>query len=253
MIRIRVLMVSLLTVFAVGAVASASASAFELEWLVCEELAGVGKEPPLKFDNHKCNTEAKPLAERKWEWKLLAAGETRKVDSKLVKNFVLTVGGKVITCEAEENEGTITGGKPGTDEITTKFHRCKTSELGCEVHSVGEPNGLITVSKTPTKLVERKTKALPEKEVLADEFKENAAKKEFVTLQFAGTCVNFTETKVKGEVAGEQGGPLANGNYTTVFPEPELKGNTLEAFSLPAKFVGEAEILLENGWAYRAS
>ncbi len=81
MSRIRVILLSLLAVLAVGAVASASASAFNLEWQVCREKAGAGSEPPVKYDNHHCNSQKKPVAERKWEWVKLEAAETEKVIS----------------------------------------------------------------------------------------------------------------------------------------------------------------------------
>src|SRR6202043_3568171 len=52
---------------------------FKRWWEVCKEVAGVGSEPPVKYDEHKCNTQLKPVAERKWQWKKLEAGESEKV------------------------------------------------------------------------------------------------------------------------------------------------------------------------------
>ncbi len=101
------------------------------------------------------------------------------------------------------------------------------------------------VEKIPTVLVERGGK-------LADEFKGGA---EFVTLEFepetGKSCSEYPTTKVKEQVAAEVIN-LANGNVELNFPEPELAGNTLEAFGLPAKLVGKATEELENGWAFRA-
>ncbi len=42
---------------------------------VCREVAGAGTEPPIKYDNHLCNTKAKPLAERKWSFLPVANAE----------------------------------------------------------------------------------------------------------------------------------------------------------------------------------
>jgi hypothetical protein len=67
--RIRVLLVSLLAVFAVSAVASASASAHQ--YMRCtEKPLGLGP----KWDNDVCNTMTKPPAERRWEIVSVANG-----------------------------------------------------------------------------------------------------------------------------------------------------------------------------------
>ena len=226
-------------------------------WEVCEEVAGEGKEPPKKYDEHKCNTQEKELKLRKWQWKKLEAGESRNVISWIVPGttYVLTVGARVITCTGAADAGTITGGKPGTDNISVLYYGCTTSQAGCLVRTAHQANGIILVPNIETKLVERATaKGVT---VLADEFKEKATLKEFVTLKFepeAGkSCSEFgTETKVKGQVAGEVIN-LANGNTEIKFPSPELKENTLEAFGAAAKLAGRSEVELENGWAFRAS
>ena len=231
--------------------------AFKRIWEVCEEVAGEGKEPPKKYDEHKCNTQVKPLAERKWQWKKLEAGESRNVVSWIVPgtSYVLTVGEKIITCTGAADAGTITGGKPGTDNISILFYGCTTSQAGCLVKTAHQANGIILVPNVETRLVERATSTGVT--VLADEFKSKPAPiSAFVTLTFeaeAGkSCSEFPETKVKGQVAGEVIN-LANGNTEIKFPSPELKENTLEAFGAPAKLTGRSEVELENGWAFRAS
>lgn len=260
--RLRLLLVSLLAVFAVGAVASASsASAFNLEWEVCEKTTESPiKEPPEKFDNHKCNSKAKALAEREWEFKKLAAGAERKtVSSGGV--FTLVAGGKTITCQKVADTGTITGGKPGTDlAAEIRFTECKTGQTGCLVKTAGQANGTIVVVNIPTVLVEREPSGGGAKK-LADEFKENATTKEFVTLKFeaeAGkSCSEYTETKVKGQVAAE----TVTGTGELNFPSPELKGNTLKAFGIAAKLTGKVTVEViqtlgeefGSGWAVRAS
>jgi hypothetical protein len=256
--RIRMIILSLLAVFAVSAVASASAAAASLEWEVCEELAGAGTEPPLKFDNHKCNSEAKPLAERKWEWKLLAAGVTRNVLSS-GGEFKLIAVGKTITCAKVLDSGTITGGKPGTDLVTDIiFEECKTSQTGCGVHTTGQPIGIILVANIPTKLETRKNaKGV---EVTVDNFEQNPTSKEFVTLKFeaeAGkSCSQFPETKVKGTIAAEAGPEPGELN----FPNPRFEKDTLNAFAEEVTLVGKdtqevmgGSELFGEGWAVRAS
>jgi hypothetical protein len=83
--------------------------------------------------------------------------------------------------------------------------------------------------------------------VLADEFQENPTTKEFITLKFlaetGGSCSEYPETKVKGQVAGK----VNNATESLEFTEPELAGNTLEAFGKAAKFFGTAKQELANG------
>ena len=249
MSRIRLIMLSLLAVFAISAVASASASAFNKQWEVCE------KGGTEKWSEHKCNA-GKGTGE--WSFLKLEAGNSYNIVSWIVPGttYVLTVGTRVITCTGAADAGTITGGTPGTDSISVLFYGCTTSQVGCLVMTAHQGHGIILVPNIPTVLVEREPKGGGAKK-LADEFKEKAATKEFVTLKFepeAGkSCSEFgSETKVKGQVAGEVIN-LANGNGEINFPSPELKGNTLEAFGTTATLTGRSEVELENGWAFRAS
>ena len=266
--RIRTLIISLLAVFAFSAIASASASAFALEWQTCQEKAGG------KFENHGCAKEGPP---KTFEWETLGAGVTKKIIStKLAGSaeFVLNAGGKEIKCKKVDDTGTITGGKPGTDEATEiKFTECKTTEANCKVKSAKgkAPAGTILVTSIKTKLVEGETSGGAK--VVADEFKGNGAEEEFVKLEFGETekvvgvppndvhtletaCAGGkypSPTTVKGKVyaiSQEVGLPLIG---LLKFPAGGLKTpkNTLEAFAISAKLTGEEEQTLENGWAIR--
>jgi hypothetical protein len=212
-------------------------------WWGCKEVAGEGKEPPTKYDEHKCNTQAKELKLRKWEWVKEAAGEKWKTVSK-GGVFTLTAGTKVVTCKKVKDEGN--SEELGKDEATNiTFEECSTSESKCLVKSKGGTNGTVVVTSVPTQLVERGGK-------LADEFKENATTKEFVTLQFekegGGACATLPETKVKGQVAAECIN-LANGEIELNFPNPELPGNTLNAFGVASKLTGKVtEFWGTNEW-----
>jgi len=252
MSRSRLIMLSLLAVFAIGAVTSASASAFKLETEVCKEKAGAGTEPPEKFNNLHCNSKTKALAERKWEWVALMGTETEKLIS-AGGEFKLAAGTKTVTCKKVLDLGTVTSaGKGEATRIT--FEECSTSETGCLVKSPEGTNGTVVVTKVPTALVEREPSGGGPKK-LAVEFKENATSKEFVTLQFeksgGGACSTLPETKVKGQVAAEVTN-LLNGNQELNFPSPELKGNSLEAFGVAAKLTGKDTEELESGAAFRS-
>jgi len=232
--RVRVLLLSVLAAFAVSAVASASsASAFEFRWWGCKEATGAG----TKYEEHKC---VKELGGGKWEWVKEAAGEQWSTFSK-GGVFTLTAGTKVVTCKKVTDEGfTEELGKDLATNVT--FTECSTSEAKCLVKSkeVGGVNGRVVVKNVSTQLFKGTTSAGAE--TLADEFKENATTKEFVTLQFekegGGACATLTETKVKGHVAAECKN-LANGEVELNFPNPELKGNTLNAFGVASKLTGK--------------
>jgi hypothetical protein len=214
------------------------------EWEVCE------KGGTEEWSEHKCNA-GKGTGE--WSWKVLAAGKSYKVTSKKVAGSgpeVLKVGTLTISCTEVTNKGTITGpGKDLAENIT--FTGCTTGTTGCAVHSPGQPNGTIVLTNIPTKLEQR---LVGEEEILVDNFEQNATTKEFVTLEFSGEpckAAKYVTTKVKGNVAAEVKN-LANGEVELDFPEPELPGNTLEAFGAKALFISRDELSLENEWALRA-
>jgi hypothetical protein len=217
------------------------------EWEVCE------KGGTEEWSEHKCNA-GKGTGE--WSWKVLAAGKSYPVTSKKVAGSapeVLTIGTKKISCTEVTNKGTITGGQPGTDLASTiTFTGCTTGQAGCLVKSAGQANGTIVLTNIPTKLEQR---LVGEEEILVDNFEQNVTTKEFVTLKFeaeAGkSCSEYPETKVKGNVGAEVIN-LSNGEVELHYPEPELPGDTLEAFGVKALFTSRDELSLENGWALRA-
>lgn len=238
----RTLILCFFAVLAFGAVASASASAFNLEWEVCQEGTGAG----TKFSEHKCNTHG---GTEKWEFQKLVG--TQNVTSK-GGSFTLEVAAKKITCTAVTDKGTITGGKPGTDlaeKIT--FKGCKAGPSGCKAKSAGGTSETIEVTGIKTQLEEVGGK-------LVDKFEQKTVgtKKEFVTLVFEGsTCAGegFVETEVKGDVAAECKN-LANGNVELNFPTPAIAQTTsLKAFGLTATLTGTVEEELANGWAFRCT
>src|ERR1700726_78756 len=133
MTRMKVVLLSLLAVFAIGAVASASASAFSKEWQVCKE---AGTE---EFETNKC---AKKASGGKFSWVSLTGTESLATTS-TGGAFELKAGVKTIKCTAVTDKGNIKAA--GADEATEiKFTGCTTGQAGCNVKSAGEPNGTIT-------------------------------------------------------------------------------------------------------------
>jgi hypothetical protein len=163
--------------------------------------------------------------------------------------FVFVAGARVIDCEKIiDLTLLLTEGRDFAHSI--HFLNCKTAQAGCDAHSARAPNGLILWPNIPTLIAERENSA--KEKVLADEFKQNPTTKEFVTVLFlalaGGSCSEYgTESKIKGQVAAEIRGELL------VFPNPELKGNTLEYFGVAAKMFGDETQMFTNGGVLSAN
>jgi hypothetical protein len=218
------------------------------EWQTCQAKTGG------KFEKNNCATEGTTKA---FEWVTLAAGKTEKVVSN-GGEFKLTSGTKVITCKKVKDEGTITGGKPGTDEATTiTFEECSTSQAGCNVKSAGGTSKTIAVTGIKTTL---KQFLVGEEEIEGDVFEQKTVEnakgekiKEFVTLEFVPetgkSCSEFPETKVKGDVVAET---AANSGELTFPLTPIEVTPKLEAFGIKAILTGKDTQTLVGGAAIRA-
>jgi hypothetical protein len=222
MSKVRLILLSLLALLATGAIASASASAAHY-WKVGTEKVTTAQEITS------------------------SGGE-----------FALSSAGKEVKCKKVTDKGKVeAAGKDEAAEI--KFTECTATESGteCSVKSAGPPAkaGEIIVNNITTELVERFS---TEKQatVLADEFKGKAAKEsEFVTLEIGRRetnsgnkmtekCANLPETtKVTNQVAAQ----VNNTTEELEFPSKELKGNTLKAFGVAAKLVGNTKQKLVGG------
>jgi hypothetical protein len=140
--RIRLIGLVLVAVFAMGAVAAASASATEPIWTVpCHKViaANAGKG---EYGNSTCTT----LGGSKEFSKKLLVGEKEAFESKQEGVQILKAVGITIECTKEVDSGFLIGGKPGTDETSAKYTVC-TNNAGC---TITEPIELI---KIPTTLV----------------------------------------------------------------------------------------------------
>jgi len=180
--RLRILGLALVAVFAMSAVAVSSASAAKNgpHWWVCE------KDATGLFSNSECSKSGTG-----WESKELLGGETRKISFTSGETKLKTAS-DLIVCKKDKGTGEIIGGWPGTDKATIIFEECKvTKPTSCEVKSKGEKTfGTITVSVN-TELVYTGTKEQEEKEEppLGILFKTtSSASKAFIELEFSGIC-----------------------------------------------------------------
>lgn len=215
--RVKLILLSVFASFAFTAVASASASAFEFKWKVNGAEA--------------------------------AAQEVESTGGA----FTLKAANKEIKCTAVTDTGNVEATGKGLAK-TILFTGCTTNETGCKVKSAGgkQKSGEILVTAIPTQLVERGG-------LLADEFKAKASG-EFVTLEFgkvekiehAGEATekrtletNCTgvigyphTTKVEGQIAAKVINLANKKEVELEFPNPQLAGNTLEAFAVAATLFG---------------
>jgi hypothetical protein len=251
---------------AFSAVAVSAASAHRV-WTVCKEVAGAGKEPPRKFNDHTClpQTPEKPLAERKWEDVVLPVGEPRPIEViEVVKpGMELRAGATIITCEMVTlKEGTIENiaGPTGRDKGTVEFSKCKSSVAGC---TVKEP----IVDKGKESALVENTAGNKIYEMFAPEgWKEEATKaglekiKPFAKITQTGTgCVN---TEVEGDgVAAEIIPEGMSETKILKFPCPALSpvsfwngvkevSMKLKAFGVAAEECGEIKVALVSKWGW---
>ncbi len=227
-----------------------------LAWQVCEEKAGAGTEPPIKYDEHKCNTQTKALALRKWEWKFLEAGKSYNITSKGgTQKLIGHIGGVAIEieCKKVEDTGNIKGGVPGTDEGSITYTECKiVGAAGCGVKSPPPTKaGTILVASVKTTL-----------DTIGEEF--STASGTFVELELGETenttthefekkCGVFplAKQKITGVVVGKAEG--TNPCETLNFTKPPQEGSTLKFGTEAAEYIGEVTFELENKWAFRCS
>jgi hypothetical protein len=140
MSRIKVILLSMLAVFAFSAVATATASAKRVWTTACTEVkAGTGE-----FTESKCATKVKTKGEAagKFEKGVLPVGTSKELKlTKTNESFKLTAGTEVIKCEvvtlttgAIENVLVETLGPTGRDKGTDTFTKCtNTGKPNCKV------------------------------------------------------------------------------------------------------------------------
>ena len=145
--RFRMTLVALLAVCAVGAVATASASAKNPTWTVCKAVtAGSGK-----FEDSLCSKGGKG----NWEASELLTGETKEISSEAAEPLTISFGpGPEVKCEKFKTQpgAKIAGGEPGTGEEVIVFEQCYVPGewTNCLVNG---KSGTITTNTLASKLV----------------------------------------------------------------------------------------------------
>ncbi len=260
-------LVALVAVLAVSAVASASASAaLNLQWEVCTQAAGSGKEPPTKYDEHKCNTQTKALVLRKWEWKVLAAGESLPmVSSGRRQSLIASIGGTGIEIECQEvkNSGTIEGGKPGKGKDEIVYHGCEivgARECGLSAKSPGKEAGIISLT-VKSVLVEispgvegEDFEGSPGTTLGELEFGKKENKSTHKYEEKCGSFLPLAAQQISGAVVGKATTPTGGSLCEELeFTKPGQRGSDLKWGTEELTYVGEVTFELENKSAFRCS
>ena len=97
-------------------------------WYLCLNLG----EGNGKYTNQHCNVLG---GEEAWEWMELKTGESAMITSHGTTSFSLVTGPNTITCTTLKDEGTITGGRPGTDTTTLHFSGCSLNGV-CPINPI---------------------------------------------------------------------------------------------------------------------
>jgi len=245
MSKLKVLLLSLLAVFAVGAVASASASA--LLWWVC--LSGTGT---TEYENNKCT---KTKSGGHFILQLLPLNTLLATTSKGIGNQTLTAAnGLEITCTGVTDSGWIENNSTDSNGIdgstSTVYTGCKVLKpkpggAECEVKSPNASGpGIIELETLETKLVTFSGGGM------GDLFKPTNANNIFVKLEITekanlnNQCGSIPfVTEVLGQVVGkvEASGKL---NFTN----PVQAGSSLDVGpSISATYTGVVENLGPSG------
>jgi hypothetical protein len=235
--QIRILGLSILTVFAVGAVTSAAASAHE--FFVCQE---GGTE---KFEEHLCS---KTGESGKWSYLPIAAGNGFTGEGKggvaKLEGTLFTVR-VIISCTSDSFTGKVEAA--GASKATITFSGCSLSQV---VKNVKTALSTCTVPNITTKPL---TDTLITGKGLGpeDEFKPETGT---IFAEFDITGAGCALKKLANRVEGKQTCSLPEAVVGRV--EHELvcspSGGSLELDKKPASFFGAATVKAVNGSAWGA-
>jgi hypothetical protein len=240
------MLLSLLAVFAISAVAAASASAHE--FLVCQE---AGTE---KYTEHLCSAKSET---GKWSFAAIAAGKSFEVEGTSgVSKLEGTVAAQKVSIECSADVAKVTLEPAGATKGTITFSGCKISSvtkgkktlLKCVVNSVGEAAEKI---KFPfLDLLVTGKGGGPE-----DEFKPAVAGEPLVTIETSGAeCALVAKTAVKGTTICQL--PEAEVGLVEHEIECSPSGSSLTLGTAAAGFFSSVKVKIVGtgaGWSWFAN
>jgi hypothetical protein len=260
--RIRIIGLVLAAVFALSAVASATASAEENPtWWYCKKVGGtLGK-----FTTSACTGTEAP---GEWEKTFLAAGEFKEITAAANGTQKLSSTGVTINCTALKlgAGAKLLGGEPGTDEEIITYEKCSVEGFPlCKINGKNAGEATITTNLLKSTLVFETKAAAEAKTAPTLSLFEPKVGTQFVEIEFSGTCPATGKLKVLGKVlaknvngeshieTGElEAPPTAIKKYFTNPGATEHKFSATEElhlegiFNLPATYSGKATVKLKE-------
>jgi hypothetical protein len=208
----------------------------------------IGKEPPIKYDTHLCNTKEKPLAEREWSWLPVEKAEVYAFEGTSgVSKLESTLAGLRVLIECKK------------DKITGELEsggRTKNAVITYEECSLFEVTKYVKVALPKCKIPTIKTNKLNDYLIAGkgagpeDEF-EPAEGTTFaeITIEGEGCALNS-----KTAVTGKQICQLPEAPVGQVEHEIECSpsGGSLKLGANAASYFGNALVKLTNGWSWGA-
>lgn len=241
--RVKHLLIALLAVFALGAVATTTASAHRAFW-ICEEVAkGTGK-----FTENEC----KKAGTGNFESKTLAVGTEKEISGKLKAGTEATLKTKIggvestIKCKAvalskadffnaepEAGSGKITGWDKG---VTTFSSECKTSLSGCDV---AEPIKVPPVAANGESVLvegtEKKAEPIYEDVLPEENTEKSPARHIFAKLVLSGSCTGELVVKTALPIGKQDAAKEGEGGVLGVIEKAEeYKKTHIIKFVCPA-------------------
>jgi|SRR5271166_461666 len=242
MSRIRLVLLSMLAVLALGAAASASASAQRFFGPTCSK-EDAGSEPPVKYDTIACNSKTKPLPEREFQFKEIASG-TKVKGTSTVSTLSATISGSTLTieCETDKFKGTL-GTKGASSGTTIEYKKCKVTGAFASTCTVP---GTLTTNTLKDQLSSSGR--------IEDTFEPETTGGTFIEIPVTGGSCSIEHTyPIKGKQTCEV--DSTNAEAETLAATHKLicktSGSALKLGSNAATYEGNATIELEGGgnWA----
>jgi len=222
--RIKIAGLCLVAMFAMSAIASATASAAAPEFGKCNKVTGANS----NYSDSKCTKEV-AKGTGKYEWVPGAAGVTFKTTGGVAT--LLTVKGESVTCSSEKSSGEYLSGNNKEEKTTVEFAGCKSNGLDCTTTGkaagelVTKPLiGIVGYEKPPTTKAKTVLQLHPE-----------TSGGHFIDFK----CTSVLTIEVKG-AEGANGGilvPIKNGKMTAT---ETLKYKASKGIQKPSKWVPPA-------------
>jgi hypothetical protein len=235
--RIRVAGLCVVAVFAMGAIASATASATAPEYGQC--LKKAVKSLP-GYSDSKCNKEATEAKKGSYEWLPGAVPGKNKFTSSGGAATLATKGGKTVTCTSEKSTGEyLADGTNKRESTAVEFAGCVSSTFKCTTE--GKASGELVTNEL---LGEIGFESAAKKKTALKLYPAPSAKGKFIEFK----CIGL-EVKVRGKGEESGAGILVNIKNDKMTATETLKYKATKGVQKPVKWEGpNPETYLESNF-----